>query len=276
MLQPTIQNIDCKDHLKLHLKNWSSPQAQAALLIVHGMGEHSARYQHVAEYFVQADYQVWAYDQRGHGMSEGQRGHVPHADQLHKDLESVIDYVRAHSPNLPLVLYGHSMGGNVALSYALKRPFPGVALVLTGPWIQLAFAPPAWKISAAKWLNALSPSLSLANELDTNMLSRDTAVVAAYNSDPLVHDRISARMGYSLMQTANWLNTWEGTVPVPTLIMHGSEDGLTSFAASKAFAARVKGNISFKDWPGLYHEIHNEPEKQAVLDHVFHWLATKW
>jgi alpha-beta hydrolase superfamily lysophospholipase len=226
----------------------------------------------VADFYNQHGFEVWAYDQRGHGQSGGPRGHTPSLDALLDDLTMVIRQVKANAPNTPLLLRGHSMGGNVVLNYATRRPFEAQALIATGPWIQLAFAPPAWKVKAAKWLNALMPGLTLKNDLDVTKLCTDPAVVKAYVADPLVHDRISASMGYHLMEAANVLNQWQGEMPSPTLIMHGAADQITSCPASKAFAARNTNKVQFKAWEGLYHEIHNETAQLEVLNHEIRFL----
>jgi alpha-beta hydrolase superfamily lysophospholipase len=273
MTTPVFSSLTTSDGLNLHLKNWPLAQAKGQVLIVHGMGEHSGRYQHVADFYQQHGFGVWAYDQRGHGRSEGPKGHAPSLDALLDDLDLVIKQVKSNALDLPLVLRGHSMGGNVVLNYATRRKFEAQALVLTGPWIQLAFAPPAWKVKAAKWLNTLMPGLTLKNDLDVTKISTDPAVVQAYVDDPLVHDRISASMGYNLMEAANFLNQWKGEMPTSTLIMHGAADQITSCPASEAFAHRNTGKVQFKAWEGLYHEIHNEAAQLEILQFEMQFLT---
>jgi alpha-beta hydrolase superfamily lysophospholipase len=272
MTTPSSSSLSTYDGLKLHVKNWLCAQPKAQVLIVHGMGEHAGRYQHLADFYNQNGFEVWAYDQRGHGQSEGPKGHSPSLNALLDDLALVIKHVKSSAPNKPLVLRGHSMGGNVVLNYATRRQFDAQALIATGPWIQLAFAPPAWKVKAAKWLNALMPDLTLKNDLDVSKISTVPTVVKAYVDDPLVHDRISAAMGFHLMEAANFLNQWQGQMPSPTLIMHGAADQITSCQASEAFARRNTSTVQFKAWEGLYHEIHNEANQTTVFDFEMQFL----
>lgn len=188
---------------------------------------------------------------------------------------AVIDAVRAELADVPLALYGHSMGGNMALNFVLRgllRETPR-ALILSSPLFEPAFEPPKWKLLLGKAAYRLLPTLSLGNELDPNGLSRDEKVVEAYCADPLVHARISARFlevlegGLSAMQQADRL-------PCPTLLMHGEQDPVTSVGASKSFAAGAKA-CTLKLWPRLRHEIHQEPEQQEVLTFAHTWLEAQ-
>lgn len=261
-----------KDGLELNAKHWPLEDPRAILAVVHGMGEHAGRYNHLAKYFVNHGFAVIALDQRGHGISGGARGHSPSLQHLLNDVDQFLAKCRSLYPNKPLVAYAHSMGGNVMLNYLLRNHPDLSAAVISAPWIQLAFEPPAWKITAAKILGSWTPKLTLANELDVNQLSKDTSVVKAYVTDPLVHNKISAAMGKELMEGSAWLNEFKGEITLPTLLMHGTKDGLTSYPASNAFAQRVSGLLTFKAWEGLFHELHNEPEQGQVFDFVFDWL----
>lgn len=273
MPAPRTLYLTASDGINLHYLAWDHVEPKAVIALVHGMGEHCARYAHVAEYFNQQGYAVLAYDQRGHGESGGPRGHALSLEVLLDDLALFLRQVEKEYPAKPIILYGHSMGGNVALNYTLRKKAAISSLVLSSPWIDLAFAPPGWKVSAAQWLKYLLPKLPMSNELDFRALSRDPEVVAAAQKDPLVHNRITPSMGHELMQAASWLNAFTGEMPVPTLIFHGTADRLTSHQASKAFAERVGGPITFVGFEGLYHETHNEPEQDQVLHQINTWLG---
>jgi alpha-beta hydrolase superfamily lysophospholipase len=121
-------------------------------------------------------------------------------------------------------------------------------------------------------LRYIAPTFSQPGGVKTEGLSRDKSVVTAYINDPLVHGKISSAAGMNLLESSEFLDTYEGSVPLPTLIMHGTEDFLTSQPASEAFANRVKGDITYRKWEGLYHEIHNEPENVQVLEEIVVWL----
>lgn len=272
MLTPRTIYLTTSDNINLRSLIWDHVDPKAVIALVHGMGEHCGRYAHVADFFVQHGYALMAYDQRGHGESGGPRGHSPNLESLLDDLALFLRKVEKEYPGKPVVFYGHSMGGNVSLSYVLRRKANISGLVLSSPWIDLAFAPPAWKITAARWLKTLLPKLSMTNELDTKKLSHDPQVVEAYEKDSLVHDKITPSMGAELMESASWLNAFAGEMPVPTLLFHGTADGITSYPASKAFATRVSGPLTFVEFEGLYHETHNEPEQGVVMERTLEWI----
>lgn len=272
MPAPRTLYLTTSDGLNLRCLSWDHVEPKAVIALVHGMGEHCGRYGHVADYFTQQDYALMAYDQRGHGESGGPRGHCPNLEALLDDLALFLRKVEKEYPGTPIVLYGHSMGGNVVLNYTLKRKAAIAGLIVSSPWIDLAFAPPAWKVSVARWLKLFLPKLTLSNDLDVSHLSHDPQVVSAYQKDPLVHNKITPTMGYELMQAAQGLQTFAGEMPVPTLLFHGTADKITSYPASKAFAARVSGPLSFTEFEGFYHETHNEPEKAQVLERIGAWL----
>jgi alpha-beta hydrolase superfamily lysophospholipase len=262
------------DGLTLAGRGWRpAGPPRAVVCLVHGIGEHSGRYQHVGAAFAAAGYALLAFDLRGHGRSAGQRGHIPSYETLLADLALLLNEARSRFPGLPCFLYGHSLGGNVVLNYALRRrqPLPA-GVIATGPWLRLAFAPPAWKTALGRAMDRIWPAYSQASGLDRTTLSHDPAVVQAYADDPLVHDRVSARLYASLADAAEWALAHASRLPVPTLLLQGGDDRHCSTAASRAFAAAANGRCTYQEWERLYHEIHNEPERQQVLALVTAWL----
>lgn len=251
----------------------SNGAPQALMCLIHGLGEHSGRYEHVARFFNERGVALVAFDMLGHGQSAGRRGHFPGYPAMAGQANAVIAEARHLLGDVPLILYGHSMGGNMVLNLVLRGLLhaPPRALILSSPLFEPAFEPPKWKLLLGKAAYRLVPTLSLGNELDPNGLSRDEKVVAAYVADPLVHSRISARFlevlegGLSALQQADRL-------PCPTLLMHGEQDPITSVAASKSFAAGSEA-CTLKLWPRLRHEIHQEPEQQEVLGFAHDWLT---
>ncbi len=256
-------------HLQLHSMHWDCPSPRAVIALIHGQGEHTGRYHHLAQFFNAAQIAVWGFDQQGFGKSEGKRGHAPNLDAYLDDVGLLLDKITAAYPGIPVWLYGHSMGGNVALNYAFRRKDQRInSLIATGPWIRLAFEAPAIKIGLGKLLRNIVPTLSLPSGLNTQLISRDQHVVDAYNNDPLVHDRVSAAAGISLMEGADWLDHYAGPVPCRTLLMHGGADGITAAPATKDLSERLTGDITYKEWAGLFHEIHNEPEQLEVFSFI--------
>jgi acylglycerol lipase len=269
------------DGLSLYFQGWE-PESQpaAAVCLVHGLGEHSGRYAHVAAALNEAGYALLGMDLRGHGRSGGQRGHTPTCDAMLDDIDQLLVEAATRYPDRPRFLYGHSLGGGLVLCHALRRASPArgnvsgdvAGVIATGPTLRTAFTPPAWKVAAGKVTYNLLPALSMPNGLDRSALSRDPQVVERYNSDPLVHDRLSARLGMDILRNGERALEDAARSPVPLLLMHGADDRITSAEASREFAQRSDANCTLKIWDGLYHEIHNEPEKQEVLAYMIRWM----
>lgn len=258
--------------LKLCAAEWPVKAPRAVIALVHGQGEHIGRYGHVAGWFNNHDIALLGFDQQGYGRSEGKRGHAQNLDVLLDDIGQLLEETRRRYPGVPLFLYGHSMGGGLVLNYVTRREPALTGLIATAPWIRLAFEAPPLKVLAGKILKKIMPALTLPTGLAVNFLSHDEAVVQAYKDDPLVHDKLSAAEGIALLEAANWLNTWSGSFSIPVLLMHGGADKITSPAATKEFFSRAAGEVAHREWPGLYHEIHNEKEKEAVFEFTLDWM----
>jgi alpha-beta hydrolase superfamily lysophospholipase len=261
--------------LNLRYRSWPLAQPRAVLGLIHGQGEHIGRYDHLAAYMNQHGIAVYGFDHQGHGKSDGKRGHAPSLDSYLMDVEQHVQYLRNEWSNTPLFVYAHSMGGNLALNTALRGMLDGLeihGMIATAPWIRLAFEPSFMKVIAGKLLKTVIPGLSLPTGLAAQFISRDSTVVEKYKQDPLVHGMVSASAGIALMEGAAWLDKYAGKVPFPLLIMHGTSDKLTSQPASEQFSSRLAGDITYQAWPGLYHEIHNEPEQMEVFDFSLDWL----
>lgn len=261
------------DGLSLFGQSWQpEDRPRAVVCLVHGMGEHSGRYGHVADRLTQAGYSVFAFDLRGHGKSLGPRGHTPSYEVLLNDVSFFLNEVDKNFPEPPLFLYGHSLGGNLVLNYVLRRQSHLKGVIATDPWLRLAFEPPRFKIILAQITNYIWPSFSQKNGLDTKVLSRDPEVVHAYENDPLVHDYISSRMFIGIYQSGYWALEHASEFSLPLLLMHGGEDKIISVEASREFVNRITKKCTFKIWDGFYHEIHNEPEKEEVFKFLIDWL----
>jgi acylglycerol lipase len=263
------------DGLLLSAQVWQpEEEIRAVVALVHGLGEHSGRYAHVASALTAAGYALVAFDLRGHGRSEGQRGHSPSWETLLDDIDALLRESATHFPGRPIFLYGHSLGGNLVLSLILDRKPQVAGAVVTGPLLHSAFQPPAWKIKLGETLYSLWPTFALGNELDPNGLSHDPQVVRDYVNDPLVHNRVSARLGIDMLRAGEWALAHASELAVPLLLMHGASDPLCSPQASQEFAQRAPhGVCTFQLWDNLYHEIHNEPEQNQVFQTMVQWLG---
>jgi alpha-beta hydrolase superfamily lysophospholipase len=260
------------DGVELRTRHWprlaSDPEPWAAVLLVHGLGEHSGRYEHVGRWLTAGGLDVHAYDQRGFGGSGGRRAYVDRWSQLHDDLAARLDAVRAVSPDLPLVVYGHSLGGLVSLGYVLTdRPVPD-RLVLSGPAIDAAV--PASRRLAVKLLGSLTPTLAVTSGVGEGVLSRDPTVEEAFRADPLSEHRTTLRFGQEGFAEQDRILGRIGRLDLPTLVIHGGDDGYVPASASEVLEANPR--VTRRVYPGLRHELHNEPEGREVIDDVIAWL----
>ena len=269
------------DGIQFYFQGWQpETPPKAVVCLVHGLGEHSGRYAHVAAALNDAGYTLFGFDLRGHGRSGGPRGHTPTYETLMDDIGRLLAEATQRYPGRPQFLYGHSLGGNLVLNYALRR-CSGQALrtetsiagvVSTSPGLRVANPLPPFQVALAKVMNKLQPSMQMANGLALDGLARDPEVIRAYTSDPLVHNKISVRLALEMLQAGEWALAHAGEFPLPLLLVHGTADKLTSAPASQEFAAKVRGDCTLKLWEGFYHETHNEPEKAEVLDFMIDWL----
>ncbi len=273
----TPASVTARDGLALHLRHWpAAGAARGTVQIVHGLGEHSGRYEALAAALNAAGWRVVAHDLRGHGRSAGPRGAIPDSAALLSDLAVVMDAVRQGGP---YVLLGHSLGGLIAARFVAGGLAPVAdwsraldGLVLSSPALDpgLNAAQKALLAVAAP----LAPRLALSNGLKPAWICRDPAVVRAYVEDPLVHDRVTPRLvrfivdgGRAVLQRAP---QWQ----VPTLLLWAGADRCVAPAGSAAFAATAPpGLLTAQVFPTLYHEIFNEPERAQVLEHLTRWLA---
>lgn len=267
------------DGVQLHLRHWPRDgAARGTVLLVHGLGEHIGRYEHVAAHLNDWGWHAVGYDQRGHGRSEGARGRLPNGEALLDDLSRVIDATRADRPG-PLLLLGHSMGGVVAARFVAEAldaapatwSRPVDALVLSSPALALEMTGGQRLLLAVA--GRLAPNLAVGNGLDPAWISRDAQVVQRYVDDPLVHDRIAPRLArfmvdgghHVLERAANWR--------VPTLLLWAGSDRCVAPAGSAGFAAAApQALVAVHEFRALYHEIFNEPEQAEVFAVLGEWL----
>lgn len=258
-----------EDGIDLFTRVWTPDgDPSRAMLIVHGMGEHSGRFAHVARFFVERGYMVAAFDLRGHGQSEGTRVHVSSFNEYLDDLQGLIESGLVRT-DLPWVMYGHSLGGFISAYYLGEdRPHP-YAAVLSAPPV----APdiPMALLAAMQVLGRVTPKVALPNPFAGEQLSRDTAVGEAYFADPLVFKKTTAGMALQtyVFAQARGMEVIK-SITTPTLVIHGADDTLNVPAASAPLASVE--SVERKVYPGLRHEMHNEPEQVQVLSDVAAWL----
>lgn len=252
-------------------------EPKAKVVLVHGLGEHSGRYRHVAERLVAAGCAVFAADHRGHGHSQGARAFVDRFRHLVADLDQVVDHARRASRPRPLFLLGHSMGGAVALSYAIKHPQKLDGLILSGAAVSLDGAPPLIK-PLSKLLSRIAPRLGMF-AIDPAAISRNPDVVADYARDPLnCHGKVPARTLAEIVGFVEWLPAVLPALKLPLLVMHGGDDRLAGPAGGEMVVQRAgSSDKTFRRYEGLYHEIFNElPDGQEqVLGDLVEWVNAR-
>jgi alpha-beta hydrolase superfamily lysophospholipase len=274
---PTNFEMRRPENRIVHVRCWqpSDHQVKGVVVLIHGLGEHSGRYTHWATKFCNQGFAVYALDLAGHGRSSGKRGHIESFDRLYDDVAELVTIARKNHPNVPIHVYGHSMGGAIALAAAINRPLGQTTLITTGPAIAPGFEPPAWKISLAKFLDRWAPGLVLGNELDIQGISQDPKVVAAYKRDPLVHSKLSVRWFNDWLRCVEQIKTrGPKEITSPVLIVHGAKDKLTSPRASEDLGRTLGERATFKLWPNDLHELHNEPDQDEVFNYLQSWILS--
>ncbi|MBU0765603.1 MAG: lysophospholipase [Bacteroidetes bacterium] len=244
----------------------------AVICIVHGLGEHSGRYGHWAIRFCNKGYAAISLDYRGHGKSGGKRGHCQRMYSLTKDAELLLQQSEFMFPFLPKVLYGHSLGGTIVLNYILEKTPLLNAVIVSAPWLRLAFEPKKARLAIGRIMNAVYPGFSQSMGLNPENLSRNEKIIEEYRHDELVHGKITAGMFFEVVKAGQWSLNNSDKVYLPLLLMHGDADRITSHRAGTEFAGRSNRYTTLKIWEGMYHELHNEPDNGKVFDYIIDWL----
>lgn len=255
---------------------WRHPSGppRAVIVLVHGLCEHSGRYEEFARFFQERGYAFFAFDLRGHGHSGGRRGHARRLALMLSDLEQALMHVRSTYTDAAMVLYGHSLGGLLVAAHLVgDRSREIRAAVISSPWIRLAHTPPPLLVRMSAGLEKILPGVQVDSRIDPRELSRDTSVGEAYRADPLVHNRISARLFNEVLRAIETVRSGARNIAVPLLIMHGEADRITDPEASRRFAAAVGQNAVFRSWPDCRHELHHEIVRDEVLEYVSGWLS---
>jgi alpha-beta hydrolase superfamily lysophospholipase len=265
-------SLQAKDATQLNGFHFPVAEPKAVIALIHGMGEHAMRYEHVAHFMNKENIAVMTLDLRGHGTSAGKKGHTPNYEMLMSDLDLFIEKAKEYYPSKPLILYGHSMGGNLVLNYLIRRQPALHGAIVTAPYLKLAFEPPSWKVSLGKLTAGIFPTLTQPTGLETAAISKDPEEVRKYEADPLVHDKITSSFFVNVHFAGPYAIENAAKIKIPLLLMHGLSDRLTSPKGTEEFAKNASSNTTVKFWPGLYHELHNEPERNEVLEFEMAWL----
>jgi acylglycerol lipase len=264
-----LATADCVD---LYLSKHVVENPRAVIIIVHGLCEHSGRYDYVTAKFNAFGYLVYRFDNRGHGRSGGERGYLGDFNQFIDDTEKVVEMVKQENPKLPVFMLGHSLGGFIAAAHAVKYPGRLSGQVLTGA--ALILQPMLTGLEGVDF--TATAHAPIANTL-TDLVSRDSKVVQDYKDDPLnLKEFSTGLMSEALIRGARWLMNNHGAYAYPCLILHGGGDRIVTPDASRYFYEHISSkDKELKIYDGLYHEIMNEPEKDTVLDDIHQWLEKR-
>lgn len=262
--------------LGLYGQVWApDAEPRALVVITHGHGEHSGRYVNVGIGLSSRGFLVAALDLRGHGRSEGPRGLVMDWGDLHEDLRQFISQFQPEYPGVPLFLYGHSVGGLLSLSYVMQSSNDIKGVIASAPVLGKPNIPPIL-FQISKILSRVYPTFSMATQLDPTALSRDPAVVRAYQDDPLVHNTGTARLGTELVNTTEWVQAHAAELQYPLLLIHGAQDRLVQPADSRRFFDNViTQDKTYMDLPDGFHEPHNDLGKEKVIEAVADWIEAR-
>jgi len=246
---------------------------KGVVILVHGMGEHSNRYTNfVIPKLLEKKLSVITYDQFGHGRTEGKKGHNPGYEAILDCLSYIIDKAKEIFEETPLLLYGHSMGGNVVINYALRKEHSLKGIIATSPLLRLAFKPPSWKLFIGKIIQKIAPSTTMPSELDVNAISRDSTEVKKYIEDPLIHDKISPNYSLTFFETGEWAIKNAHKLQTPMLVIHGTGDQITEHKASTEFVNNTNGMASLELFENGFHELHNDLEKDKFIETLTNWI----
>ncbi len=261
------------DNTELYYQSWQPDEpARAVLVIAHGLGEHSGRYQNVVKALVPQGYAIYALDHRGYGRSPGQRGHINEWAEYREDLRQFVQMVQEKEAERPLFLMGHSMGGCIALNYAEDYPGGLQGVVASAPAVGKLDIPTALAVMS-KLLSSVWPSMSVSSGLDVEAISRDTAVIETYQNDPLVHDKGTPRLATELDKAAQETLARANTFQPPLLLIHGDADRLVNVQNTREFYTAVPHNDkTLIIYEGGYHESHNDLHKDEMLADLTVWL----
>ena len=266
-----------RNNHRIYCQYWLPERVRAVVVVVHGLGEHSGRYVHVAKVLVDTGCAVYALDHHGHGQSEGPRALIDSFSNAVVDIDQLVERARKEQPGKPLYLLGHSMGGALSLAYALEHGAKLTGLMLSGAAVALDGLPPLMK-PVCKFLSSIAPGLGMF-AVDPSLVSRDKGAVAVYAADPLnCHTKVPVRTLAEIIRFVDWLPAELPKLTLPMLVMHGKEDKLAGVAGSQMVVDKVSSkDKTLKIYQGLYHEIFNElpADRARVLADVTGWIGPR-
>lgn len=266
-----------EDGLKIYSQFWKPDgETKAVICLVHGLGEHSSRYEPFSHFMAEKGYAVYGFDLRGHGKSEGKRGHTPSYEAFLNDITKLLQSSKEIFPGKDIFLFGHSMGGNLVINYVLRYNPAIKGVILTGPWLKETQPPHEFLIKAARIVDKVYPQFTTHNRIksETIVQEEDTEVEEKdkHEKDPLLHPWITIHTYLTVKDASMWVLENASKFKYPLLLMHGSSDKVTSPEGSTEFARKLKCKYTLKIWDDLNHKIHVEPLRNEIYSFIYNWV----
>jgi len=260
--------------VSLYGQSWMPDVHPRAIInYVHGFKDHSGRFQHWAMRLAENGYGVIAVDLRGHGRSSGRRGAAANFSSYLEDVRILRQKAQELFGGVPHVLYGHSLGGNIVVNYLISQNYMPHAAVITSPWFTLSTKPSLFMLALAQVVRYALPGLLVRSDLNAEYLSRDPGIAKEYVNDPLVHNTILPALYFDIEDHGLKASRSIYKINIPLLVMHGTDDQITSYRHTCSFVMNAGIRTTFKDWPGGYHELHNDICEKEVFSFLLHWLS---
>ncbi len=275
-MQHTETTVQTSGGLELYAQRWNADlPTRAVIAIAHGVGEHSGRYMNLVNHLVPRGLVICGVDLRGHGRSPGPRGHIDHWEDYRSDLRALMQWILSWAPSKPRFVLGHSMGALVALDLVLRDPEGLAGAVISGaPMEPVGVANPLL-VATARLFSRLWPGFSLSLGLETAALSQDPQVVRAYEQDPLVHSRVSARWGTESLDIIEWIKEHASALRIPLMMIHGEADRINAADGTRQFFEAVTyPDKELRIYPEAYHEAHNDLIWEEVVGDIERWIES--
>jgi acylglycerol lipase len=263
-----------KDNKYIYAQSWAPDHNPSAVInIIHAFGEHSGRYQRWAGLFVEKGIAVLASDLIGHGRSFGKRGYIKNYQVFLDQIDLQLLKSSELFPGIPQVLYGHSMGGNLVLNYAMSKDAPVSAIIASAPLLKLVNEPPGYMLILSRILRPFFPSLTVKAAIDNTYRTHDQSINEKLSEDPLLHRQMSLQLFHEVNRYGLYAMRNIYKINRPLLLMHGNSDRWTSHEATMELAANTSRLTTLKIWDGLYHELHNEVGYMDIFNYIIDWLS---
>jgi Lysophospholipase len=246
---------------------------EAVVCLVHGLGDHSGWFKDLLNFFASSNFAVLTFDLRGHGKSDGKRGHIPSYEALMKDISLLLNIAKRNFNGVPIFLYGHSFGGNQVINYTLRYRPDISGIIVSAPWLSLYSNPSKIKLYFTFLMSNIRPSFIVDNVVEGSNLSHNPDIAVNQKNDPLVHNFVSASLFTNAYKAGEWAIDNASNLDIPLLLFHGDSDKITSHVASEAFIKKAPSNLAtFKLWKGLYHSLHNEISNRDIFVNILNWI----